>query len=187
MPNPRLAGRYAKSLIDLAIEKNQLEVVYKDMLYLQAACKSSSEFVNILRSPVITPDKKDKILTAVTQGNVSDITALFNKLLIKKHREDNLPEIMSAFITQYNSLKQIHKIKLTTAEVLSEEVKQAILSKIRKETALQNIELEIVVKPEIIGGFVLEFNNNLVDASIMRDLKDIQKQFQLNTYIPNIR
>jgi F-type H+-transporting ATPase subunit delta len=187
MPNPRLAGRYAKSLIDLAIEKNQLEVVYKDMLYLQAVCKSSSEFVTILRSPVITPDKKDKILTAVTQGNVSDITALFNKLLIKKHREDNLPEIMAAFITQYNSLNQIHKIKLTTAQVLSEDLKQAILSKIRKETALQNIELEIVVKPEIIGGFVLEFNNNLVDASIIRDLNDIKKQFQQNIYVPNIR
>jgi F-type H+-transporting ATPase subunit delta len=187
MPNPRLAGRYAKSLIDLSIEKNQLEAVHKDMLYLQEVCKGSGEFVNVLRSPVITSDKKHKIIAAVTQGNIGEITALFNRLLINKHREDNLPEISAAFIAQYNSLKSIHKIKLTTAEPLSEEMKQSILAKIRKETALQNIELEVEVKPDIVGGFILEFNNNLVDASIIRDLNDIKKQFQQNIYIPNIR
>ncbi len=35
-PNPRLAGRYAKSLLDLSIERDQLATVYKDMLFLQA-------------------------------------------------------------------------------------------------------------------------------------------------------
>ena len=35
MPNPRLASRYAKSLIDLAIEKGQLEEVFEDMQWLQ--------------------------------------------------------------------------------------------------------------------------------------------------------
>jgi F-type H+-transporting ATPase subunit delta len=187
MPNPRLAGRYAKSLIDLAIEKNQLEAVHKDMAYLQGVCKSNRDFVNVLRSPVITSDKKHKIIGAVTDGKIGEITALFNRLLINKHREDNLPEIISAFIEQYNSLKDIHKIKLTTAGVLSEEVKQSLITKIKKETPLQHIELEVAVKPEIVGGFVLEFNNNLVDASIIRDLNDIKKQFQQNIYIPNIR
>jgi F-type H+-transporting ATPase subunit delta len=46
MENPRLAGRYAKSLIDLSVERNQLEEVYNDMKYLDSACKSSKEFVN---------------------------------------------------------------------------------------------------------------------------------------------
>ncbi|MEJ7683572.1 MAG: F0F1 ATP synthase subunit delta [Segetibacter sp.] len=55
---PRLAGRYAKSLIDLAVERNYLEEVYKDMLYLQAVCKASREFVVLLKSPVIPIDKK---------------------------------------------------------------------------------------------------------------------------------
>jgi F-type H+-transporting ATPase subunit delta len=53
MPNPRLATRYAKSLIDLAIEKGQLEKIFADMQWLQAVCKASREFVNVLKSPVI--------------------------------------------------------------------------------------------------------------------------------------
>ena len=187
MPNPRLAGRYAKSLIDLATEQNQLEVVYKDMQYLQAVCKSSAEFVNVMRSPVINPDKKQKILAALAEGRLSNLTSLFNKLLVSKTREEYLPEIVNAFIEQYNALKGIHKVKLTTAEAVSEELKQSIVNKIKSETSLQNIELETAVKEELIGGFVLEFNNNLVDASIARDLRDIKKQFRENIYVQQIR
>ena len=62
MPNPRLAARYAKSLIDLSIERNQLEMIYKDMQYLQAVCKNSREFVNLMRSPVVAADKKKSII-----------------------------------------------------------------------------------------------------------------------------
>ncbi len=187
MPNPRLAGRYAKSLIDLATEQNQLEVVYKDMQYLQAVCKSSAEFVNVMRSPVINPDKKQKILAALAEGRLSNLTALFNRLLVSKTREEYLPEIVTAFIGQYNALKGIHTVKLTTAEAVSEELKQSIVNKIKSETPLQNIELETEVKDELIGGFVLEFNNNLVDASIARDLRDIKKQFRENIYVQQIR
>jgi F-type H+-transporting ATPase subunit delta len=187
MPNPRLAGRYAKSLIDLAIEQDQLEAVYKDMQYLQAVCKSSPEFVNVMRSPVIKADKKQKILAAITGGKISELTASFNRLLVSKTREEYLQEIIVAFIAQYNSLKGIHTVKLTTAETVSEALKQAIVNKIKSETPLQHIELETAVNGELIGGFVLEFNNNLVDASIARDLRDIKKQFRENVYVRQIR
>jgi F-type H+-transporting ATPase subunit delta len=187
MPNPRLAGRYAKSLIDLAIEQNQLDIVYKDMQYLQAVCKSSPEFVTILRSPVITADKKLKILAAITEARVGQLVVLFNKLLVSKTREEYLPEIVTAFIEQYNHMKGIHTVKLTTATPISEELKQSIVEKIKAETSLQHIELETAVKESLIGGFVLEFNNNLVDASIERDLRDIKKQFSQNIYVQQIR
>lgn len=187
MPNPRLAARYAKSLVDLAIEQNQLDAVYQDMQYLQAVCKSSPEFVSILRSPVIGADKKLKVLTAITEGKVGQLTVLFNKLLVSKTREEYLPEIVTAFIGQYNHMKGIHTVKLTTAAPISEDLKQSIVGKIKAETSLQNIELETTVRESLIGGFVLEFNNNLVDASIERDLRDIKKQFSQNIYVQQIR
>jgi F-type H+-transporting ATPase subunit delta len=187
MLNPRLAGRYAKSLIDLSIETNQLEVVYKDMQYLQAVCKASRQFVSLLKSPVIPIDKKLKALNAVTGANVSELTSKFNALLINKNREFYLPEIVNAFIDQYNVIKGIHKVKLTTAAPVSDEVKRSIVNKITKETSLDSIELESVVQEEIVGGFILEFENNLVDASIRRDLRDLKAQFDKNIYVRQIR
>ena len=187
MYNPRLAGRYAKSLVDLAIEKNQLEVVYKDMLYLQALCKNSREFVNVLRSPVIKADKKVQILEAVTAGKISELTNTFNRLMVNKGREASLPEIAEAFINSYNALKGINKVKLTTAQPVSEELKNSIVNRIKTTTPMNNVELETVADEALIGGFVLEFNNNLVDASIARDLRDLKAQFQKNIYVQDIR
>ena len=67
------------------------------------------------------------------------------------------------------------------------EEEKAEIGKLKAETSMQNIELETSVKEELIGGFVLEFNNNLVDASIARDLRDISKQFSQNIYVQQIR
>lgn len=187
MQNPRLAYRYAKSLIDLSVEQGLLENVYADMQYLQAVCNSSKEFVNLLRSPIVNSDKKQAVIDAVSKGKVGVITNSFNKLLIAKGREQSLPEIITAFIQQYQTIKEIYPVKLTTAQPLSEDVKNAIISKLQSSTGMKNVALETAVRNELIGGFVLEYNNNLVDASILRDLQDVQKQFLRNDYVVKIR
>jgi F-type H+-transporting ATPase subunit delta len=188
MPNPRLATRYAKSLIDLSVERGQLEVVYGDMQYLHQVCKASRDFVNLLRSPVIKADKKQAIIKAITKDKVSELTAVFINLMIDKSRESDMPEIVDAFITQYNQIKNIHKVRLTTAIAIGDDLKNAIVSKIKTEARLENVELESKVDDDLIGGFILEFNNYLVDASVLRDLKDISKQFkERNVFVQNIR
>lgn len=187
MPNPRLATRYAKSLIDLAIEKNELEKVYADMQWLSGVCKSNRDFVNLLRSPIIKGDTKKKILEAVTTGNISEITSAFNRLLITKGRESNLPEISNAFITAYKVKKNIHTIKLTTAAPVTDAVKDAIITQIKKSAGFQNAELEEKIDADLIGGFVLQVGDKLVDASVAYDLKAIAKQFENNDFIYKIR
>jgi len=187
MPNPRLSNRYAKSLLDLSIEKDQLEKVYADMQWLQALCKSSRDFVNLLRSPVVKGDKKLKILDAVIGGKVSEITAGFSRLLIAKGRESNLPEIITAFISQYKTYKNIQIIKLTTAVPVEDSMKNAIVEQVKKSSGLKNIELETSVNPDLIGGFVLQAGDKLIDASIAYDLKNIARQFENNDFIYKIR
>lgn len=187
MPNPRLAGRYAKSLIDLALERDQLESVYKDMLFLQSICKTSRDFVNLLKSPVIRSDKKLAVMESLAEGKLTEMTAGFNRLLITKGRESNLPEIAAAFIEQYKKHKGIHTITLTTATPVSEELKQQIVSEVQRQSSLKLIDLKTEVNEAIIGGFKLEIGDTLVDASILYDLNKIKSQFLNNDFIYKIR
>ena len=187
MPNPRLASRYAKSLIDLAVEKGQLEKVFADMQWLSAVCKSNRDFVNLLRSPIINADTKKKILEKVTAGHISEITTAFNNLLVTKGRESNLPEIATAFIASYKEKKNIQTIKLTTAAPVTDSVKNAIIEQVKKSAGYQNVELEEKIDPELIGGFVLQVNDKLIDASVAYDLKAIARQFENNDFIYKIR
>ena len=187
LPNPRLASRYAKSILGLAIEKGQLEKVYKDMVYLRTLCRSSRDLVNLLRSPIIKSDKKRNILEAITKGNISPMTMAFVGLLMNKEREAYLPEITAAFEEQYKTYKGIQTVKLTTAVPVSEDLKQAILGKIKTDRQVAQIDLETEVRPELIGGFVLEIGDELIDASIAFDLNKIKQQFQNNDFIYKIR
>jgi F-type H+-transporting ATPase subunit delta len=66
-------------------------------------------------------------------------------------------------------------------------VKQYIAQKVKQEKGLETVQLETVVDEKIIGGFMLEMNNQLLDASILRDLKDIKRQFDKNLFVQNIR
>ena len=187
MSNIRLATRYAKSLLDLSKERNEVEKVFADMQWLQSVCKSNRDFISMLRSPVIKSDTKGKIVKAVAGANIGALTNGFIQLLISKGREGALPEIATAFIQQYKEFKKIYPVKLTTAAPVSEELKNAIVNHIRSTTDMQNIELETVVKEDIIGGFVLQAGDKLVDASIAYDLKEIARQFENNDFIYKVR
>ncbi len=98
-----------------------------------------------------------------------------------------MPEIITAFIIQYKEYKNIHTVKLTTAFPVSDEVRKAITGQVRKASGFDNIELEEKVDANIIGGFVLQVGDKLVDASIAYDLKAIARQFENNDFIYKIR
>jgi F-type H+-transporting ATPase subunit delta len=76
---------------------------------------------------------------------------------------------------------------LTTASPVSDELKKSIVDHIKSTTEMQNIELETAVNEDIIGGFVIQTGDKMVDASIAYDLKEIAKQFENNDFIYKVR
>jgi F-type H+-transporting ATPase subunit delta len=187
MQNLRLATRYAKSLFELAVEKGQVDTVYNDMLVLQAICNASPEFKRILNSPIIKADKKKSILEAVTNGKISEMTGGFNKLLVQKGRESELSDIILAFIKEYKEYKGIKTLKLTTAVPVSDDIKKELLAKVQARTQVKNIELEEVINPDIIGGFILQVDDMEVDTSVSFYLNQVKKQFFNNDFVYKIK
>lgn len=187
MLNPRLAARYAKSLIDISIENNKLDAIYNDMLGLKSVFAESRDFVMLMKSPIVKADAKYSVVKAITEGRIDSITEGFIKLIIGKDREFFLQEIVNAFIAQYKIYNKINDVKLTTATALDDAMKNTLNAKISAQFQDMSIELSTHVDETLLGGFVLEANNNVFDASVIRDLNDIKKQFLKNEYIPNIR
>ena len=66
-------------------------------------------------------------------------------------------------------------------------LKNAIMDQVKKTSDIRNIELETIIDETIIGGFVLQAGDKLIDASISYDLREIARQFENNDFIYNIR
>lgn len=174
----RVAGRYAKSLIDLAVEKKQLEPVREDMIHLESVCRLSSDFLFMIKNPLIKKEAKKKAITAVCGKDISTLVMVFLHLLIAKNRENYLPQIIKAFLRQYDTIMQRHKVTLITAVPISDGIKKNFLNKLQSEAKIENIQLDCIVKCELIGGFILEYEGKRMDASLQNDLKNLQKRFE---------
>lgn len=183
----KLASRYAKSLLDFAVEKGKLDDVYKDQLYLQKVLKVSREFDLLLASPLINADKKLKALQAVLGGKTGEITMLFLQLLVKKSREVYLKEIVDSFIRQYDEHMKITQVKITSAAPLDKNEIDKLLAKLKQQANLETINLTTEIDESLIGGFVLHYGDKQYDASISRKISIAKKGLEDNAYLKKLR
>jgi F-type H+-transporting ATPase subunit delta len=186
MSAQRIASRYAKSLIDLANEKGKLDRVLEDVQSFQQVAKNR-DFLLMLRSPVVKADTKEKVFKQLFAGKYDEMTMAFLQILLRKGRESQLADIASEYIAQYKAIKHITSVKLTTAAKLSDASVKSIQDKLVASTNTdQNIELVTDVDSELIGGFVIEFEDRLYDASVAHKLGLMKKNFKDNLYISQI-
>ncbi len=176
------ASRYAKSLMGLSIEKNNLDAVYADMEKIAATVAESKDFELLLKSPVVKTHKKQSILQSVFGGNVSDLTNAFLQLISSRKREAIVGDIAKSFIQQYKVLKNIIVAEVTTAIQLDDTQKQKILNLLKKDET-STIEVIEKIDSEIIGGFIVRVDDKQIDASIARELSDLKQEFNKNPYI----
>ncbi|MBI3511082.1 MAG: ATP synthase F1 subunit delta [Bacteroidetes bacterium] len=181
----RVSQRYAKSLLDLSLDKGQLEQVYEDMQLVHSTIHQSHELSVLMHSPVIKTDKKQEILKAIFGGKIGVITSSFIDIVTRKRREAELESVAESFIAQYKKHKNILTAVITTASGLDERLREKVME-IVKETSQTEIQLVEKVNKNLIGGFVLRVGDKQVDASIIRQIKELERSFNENPYVrPN--
>ena len=181
MRNIKLAGRYARALFDFAVEKNQLEESYQDILLIMRYLKTDRELVSVFESPVIPHRKKVKIFTAIFEKMVSSSTFGFLKLILDKRREPALLTISEEFVKIYYRHHNIKIAHLSTAYPVDEQIIQKIKTILEEQTKA-TIEVVPAVVPDLVGGFVVQIEDFVYDASILKDINILKREFSQNVY-----
>lgn len=181
-----VASRYAKSLIDLAVEHKQLDEIRSDMKLVKQVCDENHEFVVLLNSPIVKTDKKLEIVSSVFSGKISNLSLSFLNLLAKKRRELYIPQIAAAYDEQFKIKKGIITAVITTATGLDAKLKSRVLEIVKQTNSANEIELVEKVDASILGGFVLAISDKQLDQSVKRKLNDLRKTFSSNTVLPTL-
>ncbi|MDX5346523.1 MAG: ATP synthase F1 subunit delta [Hymenobacteraceae bacterium] len=185
MSELRVASRYAKSLIDLASEKGELENINQDMLLFLNTLKNNSEFKLLLKNQIVKSDKKLAILHAVFEGKVSKMTMMFFDIITRKGRENVLDFIATEFQSQYNLKKGIQKAKIITAVPLTPQLRNDFSQLVASQTG-KLVQLEESVDASIIGGFVLKVGDKQIDSSVQNSIRKLRNKFKENPYITKL-
>lgn len=170
-----VSARYAKALLKYAEKSGQLEAVYEGMVTLRDSLLKFSELKSTLCDPVLDQEKKLHLLM-VASGN-QDIECLkrFFELVMKKNRLDMILFISQSFIDVYRDMKNVILCQLTVPTKLNKSTLDRIKSVVENRTN-KSVDFAVTVNPSIIGGFVLEYDSQCLDASVVGCLRKIRKQ-----------
>ncbi len=186
MADFRVASRYVKSLLGLAVERGVVEAVHEDMLLFSKICAENRNFVVMLRSPVIRHENKRAILEKIFSDKVNELTMAIINILTRKNREPLLPAIASEFHNAYNEFKGIGKALITTTIPMDKELRDSVEKIVKELSNKKFVELEEKVDKELIGGFILNVGDRQIDASIKSKLKALSLKFNENYFVKEI-
>lgn len=182
MSTIRVASRYAGSLLELSVEKGQLEAVHQDMNRLMDLAASNRDFKVMLQSPVISAEKKIKVLNALFEKSSTPLIASFFNLLAQKGREGIVLDIAEEFHKQYNLHNKIQEAEVITTFPLNESLRMSFISLIQEISGKEKVELKEKVDEELIGGFVLTVGDKQIDESLSSKLSQLKLKFTQNLY-----
>jgi F-type H+-transporting ATPase subunit delta len=122
---------------------------------------------------MLSKEKKEMLLTTAAGGSeASPLVKSFIALVLKEDRENMIQFMANSYVTLYRKQKNVIRGKLTTAVAVSSTTEQKMRQMVKNRTQ-GIVEFETEVNPEIVGGFILEYDTYRMDASVQSKLRDI--------------
>ncbi|MFO7847256.1 MAG: ATP synthase F1 subunit delta [Balneolaceae bacterium] len=173
---PKAARRYAKALLQSAVEQDILDEVQADMRFILNTEQDSKDLTVFLKSPVISPEVKKQALLAIFEKHLSKETLGLLRLLSEKHREGLLGDICRGFFNLYNEHQGILHVQVTAAFEPEEQQKKALIKELESSTG-KKIKMDLTIDSSIQGGLIVRINDTVLDGSVKHKIRKLKKQF----------
>lgn len=193
-----IATRYATALLKLVEETGSGELVAAQVQVIEKALDEVPDFRRAVDDPAVAAVQKISLFEASLKDSMAQELHKFLELLIRNGRICDVRLVLTTFVTEYYRSRHIKRARLVVADPalldpeptpsdpvpvegsLRQAQRPALESRLReligKETGCELL-LETKVDPSLIGGFVFEVEDMILDASVSRQLDVIRHQF----------
>jgi len=171
----RVAKRYAIALFEGAKEQQLLETVEEQVKILDSTYRSVEAFRQLIDSPVISNEEKLKIADQLFAKKLHPFVLNFLKLLIRKNREMLLPGIVAYFSELLDEHRGILRGVVYTVVPMTDKQLQALNERLNAMTG-KTVILTQQVDASLIGGFVVQIKDMVIDNSIRHQLEKLKER-----------
>lgn len=193
-----IATRYATALLKLVEETGSGELVAAQVQVIEKALDEVPDFRRAVDDPAVAAVQKISLFEAALKDSMAQELHKFLELLIRNGRIGDVRLVLTTFVTEYYRSRHIKRARLVVADPalldpeptpsdpvpvegsLRQTQRPALESRLRdlveKQTGCRLI-LKTEVNPSLIGGFVFEVEDTVLDASVSRQLDFIRRQF----------
>jgi F-type H+-transporting ATPase subunit delta len=169
-----IAQVYARSLFEVAEERDRIDVVREQLGQFTDALAESRELELFFFSPYFSTEEKKEGLDKAVDG-ADEIVRNFLAVLIENHRMPALMRVRREYERLWQDANKLLPVQVTSAVELDEAVTRQIGEEIGRQTG-RRVELSTTVDPDVLGGLVLRVGNSILDASIRTRLERLRKQ-----------
>jgi len=170
------AKRYASALFELAVEKGILERIDAELEFALSVL-SEREVLRFLGQPQIPRSEKLGFIDKVFEGRVHQILQNAIKIMLLKGRINEFPAVCSYYSFLADQLRGIEEVGIVTAVPLEDSHYDELLAKLSKYTRYGKLRLNRKVKPEILGGIIIELGRDKVmDLSLRTFISDMRRR-----------
>lgn len=175
MLTTRASTRYAAALLGVAVEQNELDAVTRDIDFLEKLISGVPAFAAFLKSPVISTERKKKALRELLAGKTAQTVGAFVLLLASKDRESHLEEIIREFRRLRDEQLGVVTVKARAAAEFSPDQRKRLSDRVEAATG-KKVRLEFERDPALIGGFTVQYEDTVWDASVRRQLELLRER-----------
>lgn len=169
--------RYAKALYKVDLEHGTTSTTYALMQQLVKVFTATPELKTAIANPFVSTTDKIKMLETAAAVKPGDDTTYddFLRLLTENHRIDMIDLIALAYIDIYRKANNIHHVEVITAAPLDVAATDRIKALISKHISGGTMEYTGSIDPDIIGGFVVNIDNQRLDASLAHEFNQLRQ------------
>jgi len=164
---------YAEALMSLAQSQDLTDRIGEDMRSLLNVLESSEELQQFLASPIVSAVNKKTVLQQIVGDQLHPYTLNILMLLVDRRRILFLEGICKQYQVLLRKLKQTVLAEVSSAVQLTEAQQQTVSEKVKAMTNAQQVELNIKIEPELIGGVIIKVGSQVIDASLRGQLRRI--------------
>ena len=167
-----ISVRYARALLKSATDAKIEQQVYAEMQQIAKSYIEVPQLRSTIDNPMLSKEKKQALLLTAAGKEPSDLMKAFISLVLKEDRESVMQFIANSYVTLYRQQENVIRGRLITAAAVSPETEQKMRQMVESKTN-GTVEFESQVNPDIIGGFILEYDTYRMDASVKTKLNSI--------------
>lgn len=177
-----IAKRYAKSLFAFATENHDEQAVYQAMLTLVNSYQKVDQLHPTLLNPLLTSEKQETILLAAATGKGEKVPvslSRFVQLVVAHKRVEIMPFIAQSYILIYRKSQKMVSGRLVVSTAIHSDITDNLRKIIEQKVGSKiNFEFEVEEDPEIIGGFILEYDTYRLDASLRTQINQLRRELK---------
>jgi F-type H+-transporting ATPase subunit delta len=172
-----ISVRYARALLKSATEQKLETDVYRDMQTLAESYVRVPQLRLTIENPMLAKETKKQLLETACGQNATELSRRFVSLVLQEDRENILQFMANSYVTLYRQQKNVIRGRLITATAVSDDTVQKMRQMVASRTN-GNVEFQTEVNPDIIGGFILEYDTYRLDESVKSKLNKILTQLK---------